>query len=89
MTLARRDRRQPTKPRYRNATVIQVRDRTATVRADGGAHLDVQVPNGLWLWPGNRVALARYPQGWVAVGGLAGSNGNGSAGSNGNGQHPR
>lgn len=58
------------KPRYQVATLLWVGDRCATAVPDGNTrHVDVIVPNGLWVFPGNRVALTRYPYGWVVVGG--------------------
>jgi hypothetical protein len=63
-------------PALRIATVTCSRDGWAHVREDDDALIDddgrlvnVIVPAALvGLAPGDRVALYRYPQGWVAVG---------------------
>lgn len=53
--------------------VIKTTDlgRQALVEIEGEPVAEMaDVPNGLWLFPGNRVALYRYPTGWAVVGGL-------------------
>lgn len=67
MALAIRNRRNPPQPRYRMGTLTWTADRHGTVRTDDGESVEVTIPNGLWCWTGNRVALYRYPSGWVAV----------------------
>ena len=49
-------------------TLTWAGDRVGTARADDGATLDVIIPNGLWPVAGQRVALCRYPGGWVVTG---------------------
>jgi hypothetical protein len=62
-----RDRKPKPKPRYRLATLLMTRDRFAYARADDGDLVKVVIPNGMWPSSGDRVALFRYPDGWVAV----------------------
>jgi hypothetical protein len=63
-------RRQRKASRYTFAILTWVGDRVATATLDTGPKVDVVVPNGLWVFPGNRVALFRYPDAWTVVGGV-------------------
>lgn len=54
--------------RTRVATLTWVDDRAGRARTDDGESLDVIIPNGLWPQSGDRIALVRYPDGWVVIG---------------------
>lgn len=55
-------------PAYRRGTLTWCGDRDGIVRTDDGHTLDVIIPNGLWPPAGARVALTKYPDGWVVAG---------------------
>jgi len=54
-------------PRLYPATIIYAGDRVGYARFDDGGHVDVALPDVLWLRAGDRVLLFHYPTGWVAV----------------------
>lgn len=56
--------------RYRMAVLTWVGDRVATALLHDGQSLDVIVPNGMWVFAGNRVVLVPYPGGWVVAAGV-------------------
>ena len=74
MTMMRRAGPPPRPLPYLYATVAWFGDRVATVELDrvvagSSPRLDVIVPSALvLLHPGDRVALVRYPQGYVVAG---------------------
>lgn len=54
-------------PQLTAATIVEVNDRSGRARLDSDGYVDVTLPDALWLRPGDRVMLFRYPTGWVAV----------------------
>lgn len=67
--MVRRTRPQPASqpPQLTAATIVYAGDRVGYARTDAGAHVDVDLPDALWLRIGDRVMLFHYPTGWVAV----------------------
>jgi hypothetical protein len=52
---------------YPTATLVWSADRYGTAYTDGGAQIEVIIPGRLFCNTGDRVAMTRYPQGWVVI----------------------
>jgi hypothetical protein len=75
MALRYRNRPQPQQPRkrwpvrqiYRYATLVWTDgDRAGRARMDADrTEVEVIIPNGMWSRVGTRIAMVRYPDGWV------------------------
>lgn len=62
-------RRWPVRQVYRFATLVwHDGDRHGRARCDNdNTEVDVIIPNGMWSRVGTRIAMVRYPEGWVMV----------------------